>query len=310
MAELANGKPEDWGGRPACGDGAPTIGTNGVAGVTSGARVGASGARLLARAYLAITALLVLVTFIDVMTALDDARRSHEALAPVLPLALEFTSAIASLIACGAGYLALRLAAPSREHLGRQIGVHVGASFVYSAIHVSVMTVLRTLAFAAAGARYHWSVADLPYEYRKDTLAYIVLTGVFWLLTRPGGAAVEAPAAPPSAGPATFDIHDGHVLFRAPVADIVAARAAGNYVEFLLTDGRRPLMRASLRDVEAKLAPAGFLRTHRSWLVNEARIRALVPAGSGDFRIDLGGDVCAPLSRRYPAALAKARTGG
>ena len=305
MAELANGTPQDWGGRPDGGGGPQLVGTNGALNGTSGGASGASGARLFLRAYLVIAGLLALVTFIDVMTALDDARRSGHALSPALPLALEITSAIASLAACTVGYLALRLAPPSRHRLLRQVAIHVAGSLTYSAIHVGLMTALRILVFGAAGQRYPWALADLPYEYRKDILAYIVLTGVFWVLTRP-----DAPAPAASMGPATFDIHDGQVVFRAPVAQILAARAAGNYVEFLLVDGRRPLMRAALRDIEGRLGPAGFLRTHRSWLVNEAQIRALRPAGSGDYRLELDGGVCAPLSRRYPAALAKARAGG
>ena len=89
------------------------------------------------------------------------------------------------------------------------------------------------------------------------------------------------------------------------MGEIVAATAAGNYVEFALEDGRRPLMRASLGAVETALAPHGFVRTHRSWLVNAARVRALTAAGSGDFRLDLGCGLTAPLSRRYPGALAR-----
>jgi DNA-binding LytR/AlgR family response regulator len=310
MAELANGTPEEWGGRPDAGDGPPRSGTNGDESGTNSGDPGASGGRQLLRAYLVIVALLALVTFIDVMTALDDARRRGQAMSAALPLTLEITSAIASVVASGAGYLALRLAPPSRQRPLRQVAIHIAGSLAYSAIHVGLMTALRTLAFAAGGYRYHWALTDLTYEYRKDILAYIVLTGVLWVLTRPDGvAAATAPSdAPP--GPATFDIRDGHVVFRAPVAQILAARAAGNYVEFLLVDGRRPLMRAALRDIEGKLGPAGFLRTHRSWLVNEAQIRALKPAGSGDYRLELDGGVCAPLSRRYPAALAKARAGG
>ncbi|HUO12921.1 MAG TPA: LytTR family DNA-binding domain-containing protein, partial [Caulobacteraceae bacterium] len=113
-----------------------------------------------------------------------------------------------------------------------------------------------------------------------------------------------------SRSPTSFDIRDGPALLRVPTAEILAVRAAGNYVEFLLDDGRRPLMRASLQQIEAGLAPAGLVRTHRSWIVNHRRVRALVPAGSGDFRLDLGGGVSAPLSRRFPGALEQLRASG
>jgi DNA-binding LytR/AlgR family response regulator len=114
-------------------------------------------------------------------------------------------------------------------------------------------------------------------------------------------------AEPDPAAPATFDIRDGATLLRAPVAEIVAVKAAGNYVEFALQDGRRPLMRVSMARVEAALAPHGFVRTHRSWLVNPGRVRELSATGSGDFRIDLGDALTAPASRRYPQALARLR---
>ena len=88
--------------------------------------------------------------------------------------------------------------------------------------------------------------------------------------------------------------------------DILAVTSAGNYVEFLLVDGRRLLMRASLQGMEAELAPRGFLRTHRSWLVNSRKVTALRPEGSGDYTVDLGAQAV-PLSRRFPEALAKLR---
>jgi DNA-binding LytR/AlgR family response regulator len=80
-------------------------------------------------------------------------------------------------------------------------------------------------------------------------------------------------------------------------------------VEFVLADGRKPLMRAPLSEVETALAPAGFLRTHRSWVVNPAHMQALTPTGSGDFSLDLGRGVIAPVSRRHRQALARLRSG-
>lgn len=103
--------------------------------------------------------------------------------------------------------------------------------------------------------------------------------------------------------PASLDIRDGARLVRALVAEILAVRSAGNYAEFLLADGRRPLMRTSLAEPEARLAPLGFVRTHRSWLVNAASVTGVKPEGSGDYAVELG-EVEAPLSRRFREALA------
>jgi DNA-binding LytR/AlgR family response regulator len=140
------------------------------------------------------------------------------------------------------------------------------------------------------------------------------MAGALWLLGAPGlRRALASPpikARPEPDDLATFDIRDGAALIRIPTNEILAARAAGNYVEFFLCGGRRPLMRASLRNIEVELARAGFLRTHRSWLVNARHVRALVPLGSGDFRIDLDGGESAPLSRRFPEALARLRGEG
>ena len=87
---------------------------------------------------------------------------------------------------------------------------------------------------------------------------------------------------------------------------VLAIASAGNYVEFVLKDGRRPLMRSPLSTLESELGSRGFLRTHRSWLVNAGEMTALKPEGSGDYTIELG-NLTAPLSRRFPEALAKLR---
>jgi DNA-binding LytR/AlgR family response regulator len=106
----------------------------------------------------------------------------------------------------------------------------------------------------------------------------------------------------------TFDIRDGARLTRVRLSEILAITSAGNYVEFALQDGRRLLMRSPLSALESDLEGRGFVRTHRSWLVNAARVTALKPEGSGDYEISLGGlDV--PLSRRFKPALAKLRQG-
>ena len=100
-------------------------------------------------------------------------------------------------------------------------------------------------------------------------------------------------------------IQDGKRLIRVPIVDIVAVKAAGNYVEFLLVDGRRPLARKSLRQALDQLGEHSFAQTHRSWLVNVDHVREIRSVGAGDFRVELDGGAEAPLSRRFPEALVR-----
>jgi hypothetical protein len=309
MIDRTDETPEAWADRRLRGDGATARGTSGARVGTSGAPAGANSVRMTFGSWALAVVLMALAAFVNVMTILDDARRRGVHMPLILPVTLEATSAVAALGSLMIVVIALRLAPPGRAPLWRTATVHVGGSFVFSGAHVALMTLLRTALFALAGHRYTFSLSELPYEYRKDLLTYLVIGATFWLMTRRGGPSPPAAEHTTPAAPATFDIRDGASILRVPVAEIVAARAAGNYVEFALEDGRRPLMRAPLSQVETALAPHGFVRTHRSWLVNAARVRALTAAGSGDFRIDLGCGLTAPLSRRYPTALAQLRAG-
>jgi len=184
--------------------------------------------------------------------------------------------------------------------------VHLGGLLAWSILHVGGFLLLRNLVYALHGQTYDYGDlrSEFPYELRKDILSYTMAVATFWL----SGKFIDQRSDPPASAPAvaTFDIRDGARVIRVPVADILAAASAGNYVEFHLADGRKPLMRAALTAVEGELAAHGFVRTHRSWLVNAARVTGLSPAGSGDWTVELGA-LEAPLSRRFPEALARLR---
>lgn len=173
--------------------------------------------------------------------------------------------------------------------------VHLIGVVGYAALHVLVFVTIRHVAYAAMGSRYEFG-GQFLFEFRKDLLSYLLFLSIFW------GVAHVRHNAKDEVRPVSFDIRDGARIIRVPVAEILAVTAAGNYVEFVLADGRRPLMRATLSAVEAQLRAVGFVRTHRSWLVNADRVCELSPAGSGDWIIKVAG-VEVPLSRRYPDAL-------
>jgi hypothetical protein len=182
--------------------------------------------------------------------------------------------------------------------------LHIPGAMAYAMAHVGSFIALRKLAYWALGGRYLFG-ENFFYELPKDVLAYGLFVGgiavVGHLLRQQ--QLVQVPGQT-----LTFDIRDGAKLTRVRLADILAITSAGNYVEFALQDGRRLLMRSPLSAVENDLSGRGFVRTHRSWLVNEAAVTGLTPEGSGDYGVMLG-NLTAPLSRRFPAALARLRGG-
>jgi hypothetical protein len=259
------------------------------------------------RAFLVIALFLALVDTINVFTALNDAVQRGFRLAPWEPICWEATSGVSTLLACGIVYAALTRVPPGRTRWPVLVAVHLVASFAFSAVHVLLMNLMRVAIYATRGLHYPFGASGFLYEYRKDLIAYVVIAGIFWLFSAPARTALAAPSPPPRR---LFDIVEGNRVLRVPVEEIAALQAAGNYVEFLLTDGRRPLMRGSLAEIHEKVGVGLFVRTHRSWAVNLGHVRGLRPAGSGDFQVDLDGGAVVPLSRRFPEALARLRAGG
>jgi len=222
------------------------------------------------------------------------------------PIVWETSSWISFLLFLWIVWVAFRLAPPWARPRWRLL-VHAPAALLYSLAHVGGFIGLRTLAYALVGDRYEFG-AFLPsfsYEFAKDAFTYTLFVGLFALIEKllRRQALIAAPGQTLS-----FDIRDGAKLTRVRLDQVLAVSAAGNYVEFLLSDRRRLLMRSSLSALESELDARGFLRTHRSWLVNARQMTALRPEGSGDFTVELG-NVAAPLSRRFPQALAKLRGG-
>jgi hypothetical protein len=192
---------------------------------------------------------------------------------------------------------------PRRDNLALFLGAHAALTVPFSLAHVAGMVALRKLAYALAGHTYVFARGDLPlvmvYEWRKDAVTYAALAATFWFFRwRAEQAAARAPATPER-----IEIRDGSTaLFLAP-GDVAWVEAAGNYVEFHTRAGAR-LVRGTLSAWEAKLAPLGFVRAHRSRIVNRARIRAIKPTPSGDLAISLDDGREIAGSRRYREAFA------
>ena len=253
----------------------------------------------------AVAALLVTaINTLNVMSILHDMPHLN----PLEPLIWEGSSWLTLLAFFWIVWLAWRLA-PFNVRPRWLLLIHIPAALVFASAHVGSFIALRIFAYWVLGGHYHvghfWT--QFLYELRKDGFGYLMFLAGFALIERL--LRQQQPAAPLApAADTTFDIRDGAKLTRVRLSEILAVTSAGNYVEFALADGRRLLMRKALAALENDLESRGFVRTHRSWLVNAARVTALKPEGSGDYEISLGSlDV--PLSRRFKAALIKLRAG-
>lgn len=220
------------------------------------------------------------------------------------PLVWEGSSWISLIAFFWIPWIGYRLAPPFVQPRWRLL-LHIPIALLYSLAHVVGFVALRKLAYLFAHDRYEFGafVPHFLYELRKDSLGYVLFIAGFALIEHllRQQQLIETPGQT-----LTFDIRDGAKLTRVSLSDIMAITSAGNYVEFVMEDGRRLMMRSPLSALESELAPRGFLRTHRSWLVNAARMTALRPEGSGDYTVELES-LQAPLSRRYPQALEKLR---
>lgn len=262
---------------------------NGVVGVTKGLSS-------MVRAVLVIAAFVALVTTFNIFTAIHDSAEHGQALPLWEPATWEYTSAVATMLCCGIPYWAMRIAPPERARLPTFVAFNLAASLVFSSLHILLMNVMRVAIYAAIRRHYTFGEAGFWYEYRKDLIAYVIWAAIFWFFMHDARPAIASNER------RLIDIRDGKRLLRVPIEEIAAIRAAGNYVEFVLIDDRRPLARQSLSVAQRELG-ADFVRTHRSWAINSAHVRGLRPVGAGDYEIELVGGLKAPLSRRFPEAL-------
>jgi DNA-binding LytR/AlgR family response regulator len=73
----------------------------------------------------------------------------------------------------------------------------------------------------------------------------------------------------------------GKILF-INLSDVVAVQAKGNYVS-LRRNGNSYLLRNSISAVAEKLEPQGFIRIHRSILVNASFVEEIRPYSTGEY---------------------------
>ncbi len=186
------------------------------------------------------------------------------------------------------------------------------AAIGFSVLHVVGMVVLRKVIYAMAAGQYHFGAvpAEFLYELRKDVVSFFLIVTILTLL-REVERRLTAPllvTAPETPAAERIAIRDGARDVELECGAITAVRAAGNYVEVFRIGEKPVMLRATLAEVEARLAASGLARVHRSWLIALARVEAIAASGSGDFRARLSGGIEAPVSRRYKDAIQHLRS--
>jgi two-component system LytT family response regulator len=89
----------------------------------------------------------------------------------------------------------------------------------------------------------------------------------------------------------------GRILFLDP-RDVVAVQAEGNYVLLQRKSGSY-LLRESLSEVAEKLKPYGFIRIHRSVLVNASFVEEIQPHLTGSCGLRITGGREYTVTRTY-----------
>ncbi|MDX1570860.1 MAG: LytTR family DNA-binding domain-containing protein [Xanthomonadales bacterium] len=194
----------------------------------------------------------------------------------------------------------------------RGVLAHLLFTVPFSVAHVVGMVAIRKLVYAAVGGSYDfgpWPV-ELFYEYLKDFRTYLLLLALiylyrFILLRLQGEAQFLAEGreeAPPEPVVDRFLVKKLGREFLVKVNDIDWIEAAGNYVNLHVGQRLYPL-RETMTNIEARLTDAGFVRVHRSAIVNMDRIAEISPFDTGDAEARLETGAVVPISRRYRSQL-------
>ncbi len=185
------------------------------------------------------------------------------------------------------------------QRLGARSAQHLQPLFS-AAILVAALVVAAALEYAL-GAIYSADAASLA------QIAYRLLPvplgiAVAWrMLRRPADRAI---ARSPTERlrelqvERAFDIPTRNGTLAVRAADIEYVKAAGNYVE-LITGDRTLLMRATLHDLAEQLGAVGFVRVHRSLLVNSLQVRAVGRGPRGRQRVKLNSGAELPVGRQF-----------
>ena len=268
--------------------------------MTDGSETGTNGwPRAEWRPWLAVLLATLVLTFVNATSDIMEGAGTHWS----QPILWEVTSAIIIVaLAPFVGHAVQRW--PLRkDNFAGFAAIQIGLTIPFSLAHIGFIFVTRETAYMLFGARYGFfddGVAiTLLYEWRKDVLVYAAIAATYWTF---GYIAERNRLASSPPADDRIQLQDGGAAIFLSPDEISHVEAAGNYVEFHTAD-KSHLVRGTLASWEERLTARGFVRVHRSRLVNRSQIAALTPTRSGDFEISLADGRTVAGSRRYRAQL-------
>jgi two-component system LytT family response regulator len=192
---------------------------------------------------------------------------------------------------------AIRSERPDLLFIDVQMPEATGLDVIDAAGRDAVPVVVFTTAYAEyALAAFEAHAFDYLLKPWTDDRFHAVMTRV-----RRALAAASAAASVDALG-RVLTIRDAGRMHRIPVADIVWIEAE-DYCTRIHAGDRRPLVRRSMQSLAEELARSGFLRVHRSAIVNLACVREVTPLQSGDADARLADGTIVRVSRTFRDSL-------
>ena len=196
----------------------------------------------------------------------------------------------------------------SPGQIASKVAGHVLGSALFAAAHFLLMMGLRQLIYPWFGRTHTISdlwLHNLVVEYQKDIKIYVGIVAIIAIyrhIRRQQAWGADRLVVQTGSGERLLEI-----------GDIDCLEAARNYVS-VYSGEREFLLRETLASLEARLADHGFLRTHRSYVVNRSQVVGVEASDNGgqDLVLKSGRKVPLSRSRRDPVraalGLEKART--
>ncbi len=249
--------------------------------------------------WLAVFGLGMVIAWTNAMTVVDDLSRNQVAYKPWQPYLWEYSSFVVTFgLYFGVFWLSKKASLLDKQWQ-KHLPIHVLATVFFSLIHVVLMVLIRKAVYIWMGDQYdfgHWP-SELWYEYRKDFFTYFI----FLLLLTAYQYWAQQQAITTSQQE-KLKVKNQQGVHWIALADISRIESGGNYIYVHTREQVLP-MRATMAEIEKDLRGGGFIRVHRSYIINSAQIKAVTDRSKDPCFVLLSDNKKIPVSRKYRADL-------